>query len=133
MRKLVLVAGVLALAACNSDAEVTEDDAAEEEVAEVDSAVGAYSWTDDDGNAVTGHLLEDGTTYVEVNGERQNEANWVRNDAGQVCITWEAGVSDDGEEYEAGEDCMTFGEVGEDGTLEITDSDGEVDVVTKVS
>lgn len=133
MRKLVLITGVFALAACGSDAEAPAEEAPVEEIAEVDPAVGSYTWTEDDGTEVTGFLNADGTSWIEVGGERMDESTWARNEEDQICISWEAGVDDDGEEYEAGSDCMTFGEVGEDGTLEVTDADGDVDVVTKVS
>ncbi|WAT18480.1 hypothetical protein OZN62_02550 [Aurantiacibacter sp. MUD11] len=127
MRKLVIVTGVLALAACGGEAEVSEEEAVEEEVAEVDPAVGAYTWTDDEGNEVTGYINADGTAYTEVNGEANPTIAWARNEEGEVCLS---GTDDEGEEWE---DCMTFGELGEDGTMEITGSDGEVDTVTKVS
>lgn len=135
MRKILLVAGVFALAGCEAESDVADADAeaTTEEVAEVDPAVGSYRWTDDDGTEVTGHLLADGTAYTEANGERQDPVRWARNEEGQVCIHWEGGVDDDGEAYEAGSDCMTFGEVAEDGTLEITNADGSVDTVVKIS
>lgn len=130
MRKLLIVAGALALAACNADAdtEATEEEpAAEEAVAEVDPAVGSYSWTDDEGNEVIGHLNADGTAFTEVNGEANDPVQWARNDEGMVCVS---GTNDEGEDWE---DCMTFGEEGEDGTVEVTDADGEVQTMTRVS
>lgn len=137
MRKIVLVVGALALAGCEAETDVADADAeadtATEEMAEVDPAVGAYRWTEDDGTEVTGYLNADGSAYTEVNGERNDPIRWARNEDDQVCVMWEAGVDDDGEEYEAGSDCMTFGEVAEDGTLEITNEDGTVETVVKVS
>ncbi len=129
MRKLVAACGILALAACAEPAEDTAtEEAPVEEVAAVDPLVGAYTWTDEEGNEVTGHLADDGTSWVEVDGERMDESTWARNDDGQVCLTWT-----DDETGEATTDCMTFGEVAEDGTVEVTGSDGEVDTVIKVS
>lgn len=130
MRKLILVASVLALAGCEAEADVADanaDAAAVEEVAEVDPAVGTYSWTEDDGTEVTGHLEADGTAYMTVDGERTNPASWARSEDGQICME---GVDEEGEEWS---DCMTFGEVAADGTVEITDSEGNVDTVVKVS
>ncbi len=135
MRKLVTLAAVLALAGCGQPDEdtVMDAEAMTEEVAEVDPVVGTYGWTEDDGTEVIGHLNADGTSGIEVDGEMVSESTWARNDTGEVCISWEAGVDEDGEEYEAGTDCMTFGEVGEDGSLEVIDAEGNVDTVTKLS
>lgn len=130
MRKLVLVAGVLALAACNGDAEVTEDEAVEEEevVAEVASVVGTYNGTGDDGTEWTATINEDGTSDVTVGGEVVDSATWRTNEEGMTCFT---GVPEEGEE--AGEEeCYTFGEVGEDGSVEVTGTDGESQTVMKV-
>lgn len=132
MQRLLLLAGALALAGCNDAAETEavegDDMAMAEPVAEIDPVVGAYSWTEDDGSEVVGHLEADGSAWMEVDGERVDDSTWARNESGQVCISWEGD-----EENEPGTECMTFGEVGPDGTLQITDAQGEVDTVTKIS
>ncbi len=130
MRKLILIGGVLALAACNGEAEVTEEEAAPaEEVVEVASVVGTYNGTSDDGSEWTATINEDGTSDVTVDGEVVDSATWRTNEEGLTCFT---GVPDEGEE--AGEEeCYTFGEVGEDGSVEVTGADGESQTVIKVS
>lgn len=129
MRKLVLVAGVLALAACSGDAEVTEDEAVDEEVVEVASVVGSYNGTSDDGTEWTATINEDGTSDIIVDGEVVDSATWRTNEEGLTCFM---DVPEEGEE--AGEEeCYTFGEVGEDGSVTVTGTDGESETVIKVS
>lgn len=131
MRKLVLVAGVLALSACGGEADVAEEETAvvEEEVVEVPSVVGTYVATTEDGTEWTGTINADGTTVVEVGGEVVETGTWRSADDGTTCFIND---TEEGEEPDE-EDCMTFGEVQEDGTLEVVGSDGETDTLTKVS
>lgn len=128
MRKLVIVAGVLALAACGGEAEVAEEEAVEE-VAEVPAGpVGNYTWDNDDGEAMSAVIAADGTTSISnAAGEVVDSGTWALNDAGATCFTMEG--MEEGEEPA----CFTFGEPAEDGTVEITDPEGEVDTVTLVS
>lgn len=129
MRKLVLVAGALALAACNGDADVAEEVVEEEVVEEVASVVGTYNGTGDDGTEWTATINEDGTSDVTVDGEVVDSTTWRTNEEGMTCFT---GVADEGEEASE-EECYTFGEVGEDGSVEVTGTDGESRTVMKVS
>lgn len=129
MRKFVIAAGVLALAACNGEAEVTEEEApAEEEVVEVAGPVGDYTFTNDEGAEMAATIAADGTTQVmSADGEVVDSGTWELTEEGQTCFTMEG--------MEEGSDptCVTFGEPAEDGTVEVTGSDGEVDTVTLVS
>lgn len=132
MRKLVLIVGVLALAGCNSEADTTDEDVVEEEVVEAPSVAGTYNGTSDDGEAWTGIIHEDGTMEIVVNDEVVETGTWRTNEEGMTCFmdTPEEGEVPDAE---PDEDCYTFGEVGEDGTVVVTGADGESDTVIKVS
>lgn len=130
MRKLILIGGVLALAACAGEADTTEEAATvEEEVVEVASVVGTYNGTGEDGTEWTATINEDGTSDVTVDGEVVDSATWRTNEEGMTCFT---GVPGEGEEADE-EECYMFGEVGEDGSVEVTGTDGESQTVIKVS
>lgn len=129
MRKLVLICGVLALGACSGAEEAPVEEVVEEEpVVEVASVVGTYVGTDDDGSEWTGIINEDGTTTIEVGGETVDSGTWRSAEDGTTCFTMTA---EEGEEPT--ENCLTFGEVGEDGTVEVISADGESNMMTKVS
>jgi hypothetical protein len=129
MRKLVAITGILVLAACGGEAETVAEGTSTEAVAEVPAVVGTYVGTDDDGAEWTGVIKPDGTTEVLVAGEVVETGTWRSGDNGTTCFTANPA---EGEEAEP-ESCMTFGEVQADGTVEVTDSNGETDTLTKTA
>ncbi|WAT18481.1 hypothetical protein OZN62_02555 [Aurantiacibacter sp. MUD11] len=129
MRKLVIITGVLALAACGGEAEVAEEEAVVEEAVEVAAVVGTYNGTTDEGEEWSATINEDGTTSVTVDGEVVETGTWRSADDGTTCFITDTAEGEEPDE----EDCYTFGEVGEDGSVTVTGADGESDTVTKVS
>ena len=128
MRKLIIVASTLALAACAGEADVAEEEAPAEEVAEaVDGPVGNYTFETDEGDAMSATIGADGTTEImNAEGEVVDSGTWAQNDEGATCFVMA--------EMEEGADpyCMTFGEPDENGVVETTDPEGETDTVTLV-
>lgn len=127
MRKIIALSSVLALAACGGDADVAEEEAVVIEE-EVPTVVGTYTWNEEDGTAMTATISADGTTEILAGEEVVDSGVWREADDGATCFTM---TVEEGEE--ATENCYTFGEMAEDGTVSVTDSDGDTDMVLKVS
>lgn len=133
MRKIVSVCTILTLAACAQPAEeeAAEADAMADEavVEEVSALVGTYEGMTDEGDPWTASINADGTSEVMMDGELVDTSTWRSADDGTTCFT--DTMLEEGEE--ATEMCYTFGDVGDDGVVEVTNADGEVNTVTKVS
>ncbi|TIX49979.1 hypothetical protein [Alteraurantiacibacter aquimixticola] len=121
MKKFVALAGAFALAACGGDADVEAPEEAAEATAEavVESPlVGAYGGTTDDGEAWTSTINADGTYEDTVAGEVSETGSWTH-EGDQVCFNptvMEGEVAD--------QTCLTLINVNEDGSLVMTDQDG---------
>ena len=129
MRKLVLITGVFALAACAGEAEAPAEEAVEEvavEEATVDMS-GTYERTDEEGVARSTTMNADGTWVSYADGEQNGEGTWTADAENGTCFT-------DAEPEEGAEPaCFTTGDIAEDGTMEVTNPDGETYTVTKTS
>lgn len=133
MRKLVIVAGAFALAACASEAEApVEEEEAVEEMAEATSTVemgGTYSRTNDDGVEVSTTLNDDGTYTAYENGEEVGGGTWTADAENGTCFVQTSGEMEEGD----GEPrCFITGEVQADGTMEVTNPEGDTYTVNKV-
>ena len=116
MKKLILLAGPLALAACSEAEAPVEEEAVVEEAVAVDTAPGTYDYTTADG-AVTGKIVmnEDGTYVDNEVGKDEDTGTW-RTGEGQTCFTSAAEGSE--------EICFTDSAPGEDGAWVSTAADG---------
>jgi len=125
MKKIALIAGVLALAAC-AEAEAPEPEPTEE-VAEAPMAIdggplaGSYSTTDSEGTASVWTLAEDGTFTLVTEGMDPVTGTYT-NTPGENGATFCA----DPEGEEAGETCFAISVPAEDGSWTATDPDGNV-------
>ncbi|GAA5057521.1 hypothetical protein GCM10023208_23100 [Erythrobacter westpacificensis] len=118
MKKLIAVAALASLAACGGSAdEPAEDASLDEAAAEVipSTSAGTYTSTTEDGTEVSVALNADGTYTVMQGGEQVESGTWEDNIRG-TCLTAEGGD---------GEDCWNIQPGAEDGTMDITGSDGE--------
>lgn len=120
MKKLILLAGVAALASCGdtateeaAPAEVVEDGMMEP-AAEEESMAGTYEVTWPDGTTSTTVINEDGTWTGTGADGTEVSGTYAMNDAGQTCFMQE------GEEAR----CWTDGETNEDGSINSTDDAG---------
>ncbi|GAA0279815.1 hypothetical protein GCM10009127_21160 [Alteraurantiacibacter aestuarii] len=127
MKKLIAIAGIMTLAACGGDADVDEAPVEEVAVAEVSPYAGTYTGTMDDGSVWSSVLNEDGTYADTEAGEVTETGLWADSD-GQVCFTPDVA---EGEEPEA-TSCYSMGEVAEDGSVVITNAEGEESTIQKV-
>lgn len=125
MRKLILLAGVAALAAC-AEAEAPEDTEAMEEATVAEAPAiepGLFEVTSADGEVGQTRLNADGTYVDIVDGEQIGSGTWVQRD-GQMCFDGDA----EGEE----EACWTDGPMNEDGSWTATGPDGTTVTVRRV-
>lgn len=129
MKKLILLAGVTALAACSAnEAEdaTTEEEAVEEtamEAAEGPGMVGTYTVYNPEGEMVgTAMHNADGTYMFDAADEAEEDGSgtWENRD-GMMCAD---GTEAEGEE-DTGPRCWTPGETGEDGRMMWTSDDEE--------
>ena len=92
MKKLIIAAGLAALAACNSEQAAAPEPTAEETVAAAivtanGSAPGAYDATAPDGTVTTSTLNADGTyTDTDADGTVVAEGTWAVTD-GKTCFS----------------------------------------------
>lgn len=112
MRKLILLAGVAALAACGGGADeveaddtLTADDTAM--TADADTAtdyVGTHTVYDADGNMLGTTVANADGSYTDTNADgTTGGGTWELNDAGQLCF--------DADGDEGGADCWTKGDM----------------------
>lgn len=130
MKKLVALAGALALAACGS----TDDSTAAEAPTEVtattpaadDPLVGNFGGTTSDGKAWTSAMNADGTYQDTLDGEVAETGTWTHEDD-QVCFTpaAEAGSAATGT-------CLTLLNVNDDGSLVMADAEGTETTVPRL-
>ena len=124
MKKLILLAGVAALAACSGkDPAAEETAAAEAPAAEVAAAPGvaatpgSYDVTGPDGTKLVATLMADGT-YVDRDeaGKVLEKGTWATKD-GKTCF------DDEGDKAEV---CYTDSAPAADGSFTATEADGKV-------
>ena len=126
-------ASALALAACgggNDDAATTDTAAApaEDTASVMPTAQGMYTGTNADGQEWTANLRQDGTYEFTEGGEVTQIGTYDNNIRG-TCLTEETGdTAAPGQEM-----CYNFGEVGPDGTVEVTGPDGVTFTMNKAS
>jgi len=127
MKKIIALAGAFALAACGGaeTEEPMEADAPEEatEAAPTAEMAGTYSRTDEEGVVRSTTMNEDGTWSSTEDGEPSGSGTWTTDTENGTCFT------DADSEEEAR--CFITGELAEDGTMEVTNPDGETYTVTK--
>ncbi len=135
MKKLVVLAGVFTLAACGgNDAEVAETEIASGEAAEaVEEAgaasplVGSYGGEGEGGEAWVSSLNADGTYQDVVGGEVSETGQWTH-EGDQLCF------NPDAEEGTVSEQtCLTLVNVNEDGSLVMSDADGNEMTVPRLA
>jgi len=135
MKKLVVLAGALVLAACGSnEAEVAETEIASGEAAEaggdagdVSPLVGSYGGESEDGQAWVSSLNADGTYQDVVGGEVSETGTWTHEDS-QLCFNpnvEEGTVSE--------QTCLTLVNVNEDGSLLMSDAEGNEMTVPRLA
>lgn len=116
MKKIFLLAGVAALAACGGNEAPAEDDvAAPEPMAVTYTDVGTWDITDPDGNVARTQLNADGTYVDIVDGDESGGGKW-RRDGDQLCF--------DGDAADQEEACWTTSAPNADGTFTATDANG---------
>jgi hypothetical protein len=129
MKKFLIVAGVGLLSACNSNE--PEPVAIEEETVMVEedapSMAGTYDGTTEEGGTWTSVLNEDGTYEDTTNGGITEAGTWAM--VGEQ-VRFYRDVEEGGEDVE---NCYSTTEPAEDGTMTVTNTEGESWVVTKVS
>ncbi|APE28846.1 hypothetical protein [Aurantiacibacter gangjinensis] len=89
MKKLIAIAGAMALAACGGDAEEPAETGADETaVAPMNDATapGTYTSTTEDGQEVVVTLANDGTYTVTEGGEQMDAGTWEDTENG-TCLT----------------------------------------------
>lgn len=125
MKLIVKLAGALApalaLAACGGDSDADNADVPADEVATAPNSAGTYSGTDPEGAEIVWTLDPAGTYEAQADGETMETGTWEDTIRG-TCLTGEGSE---------GEQCYNFGEVGADGTLEVTGPDGASITMTK--
>ena len=124
MKKLILLAGIAALAACTSKEPAAEDTAAAEAPAAAVAAApaaaptpGSYDVTGPDGTKLVATLMADGT-YVDRDeaGKVLEKGKWAAKD-GKTCF------DDEGDKAEV---CYTDSAPAADGSFTATEADGKV-------
>ena len=124
MKKLILLAGIAALAACTSKEPAAEDTAAAEAPAAAVAAAaaaaptpGSYDVTGPDGTKLVATLMADGT-YVDRDeaGKVLEKGKWAAKD-GKTCF------DDEGDKPEV---CYTDSAPAADGSFTATEADGKV-------
>jgi hypothetical protein len=135
MKKYVVLASALALAACGSnEAEVAETEIASgqstEEVSEAGTAsplVGSYAGESEDGEAWVSTLNADGTYQDVVAGEVSETGKWTH-EGDQLCF------NPDAEEGTVSEQtCLTLVNVNPDGSLLMADAEGNEMTVPRLA
>ncbi len=136
MKRLLIVASCLAIAACGEAAAPVEEEAAVEEVAaevaEAPAAVdggplaGSYNTVDADGQSAVWTLAEDGTFTLAAEGVDPVSGTYT-NTTGEDGDTFCA----DPEGDEAGETCWAISTPAEDGSWTATAEDGSVLTVNR--
>ena len=119
MKKIVLLAGVFALAACGGEAEAPEA-AAEEAVATYAGGAGTYTRTNAEGETQSTVITADGTYTTSVGGEEVTSGTVVTEGA-KTCFDWEA---NEGEPQ-----CWSNQPMRADGSFETTDPEGTTHVI----
>jgi hypothetical protein len=123
MKKLIAIAGIATLAACNQS-EPAPEPVETEAAAPVEqmSLVGVYEETTEDGKTLVTTINEDGTYTESIDGEVTESGTWTQVD-GQDCF--------DPEGDEAPTRCFTTSEMAEDGTFTATPADGGDPITVK--
>jgi hypothetical protein len=123
MKKLIVTASILVLAACGQPA--TEDAPASEEMAETAAVEGAgtFDYAADDGSGGGRIVMNEDGTYADTYEGETTTGKWTAGD-GQTCFTPDAEGSE--------ETCWTDGEPAEDGSFTSTAPDGTTVTVTPV-
>ena len=127
MKKIIAVAGVFALAACggNEVDEPAEAEIAEPVVEATDTTAGTYEGTDAEGVAFSMTFNEDGTFTDSSAGEVVRTGTWTHDDVNGTCIV-EEGLLEEAEPM-----CFEISEAAEDGTVTVTNADGESMTMSK--
>ena len=121
MKRLLIVASCLAIAACGEAAAPEAEEVAVEEVAAVEGA-GTFDYAAEDGSFSGRTTMNEDGTFTDVGSDgTETSGTWHASD-GQTCFT----ESEEGAE----EVCWTDGEVSEDGSFTSTSPDGVVVNVT---
>ncbi len=135
MKKFVVAASALALAACGgNDAEVAETEIASGESAEAaedavseNSLVGSYGGEGEDGETWVSTLNADGSYQDIVGGEVSESGSWTH-EGDQLCF------NPDVEEGTISEQtCLTLVSVNPDGSLVMSDAEGSEMIVPRLA
>ena len=129
MKKLIILAATVSLAACGGNADEAETPMADETVADTavtDTATasqmaGTYESTADDGTVTIQQVNADGTYVDTVNGTETERGTW-RQQGDQLCYDPQG---------DAGETCYTGGDPAADGSFTVTGDDGATMTVRK--
>jgi hypothetical protein len=135
MKKLVALAALAALCACNQKA--AEPEAAPSEAAATAAApavqtmaerAGTYTYDDGKGTAGTSVMTPDGNyTDTSTDGNSVETGTWNVDEAGKVCF------DPKGDDPKQPNRCYAVGEPGPDGTMDATADDGTVTKVKKTA
>lgn len=133
MRKLVLIAAVAALAACNQN-KAEPAPAASETAAATPAALtmadraGTYTYDDGKGQSGTSVMNTDGSyTDTSTDGKMVETGTWKIGDAGKICF------DPKGDDPKEPNRCYAMGEPGPDGMMDATGDDGGVVKVKKTA
>ncbi len=119
MKKIVLLAGLFALAACSGEAEAPVAEAEEAAVAYPGGA-GTYTRANAEGETVSTVITADGTFTTSLNGEETNTGT-VTTEGATICFDWEAN--------EGEPECWANQPMRADGSFETTDPEGMTHVI----
>lgn len=126
MKKVLIIASILALGACTEAApeadSATEVEVTEEVGVDMSAWVGDYALVYDDGAEATLNIAADGA-YSGTSGDATVSGNITLGEGGAFCYT-----ADGGDEME----CWTNGDVNEDGSWVSTSDAGRSATVTRV-
>lgn len=124
MKRIIIAAGVLALAACQQPA--PQEEPAVEEVTEaaVVEGAGTFDYAATDGSGGGRIVMNEDGTYADTYEGETTTGKWSAAD-GQTCFT--------PDEEGAAEACWTDGEPGEDGSFVSTSPEGMTVKVTPVA
>lgn len=126
MKRLIAIAGVIALGACSESApapEPVEEAEAEEAATDWSAWAGSYDIAYEDGSAAVLTVRDTGT-YEVVLGEDTLTGTVEMGEGGEICYT-----NDDGE---TPTQCWTNSEAAEDGSWTSTSEAGETVTVTRI-